>query len=76
MPWLWVIFLLGGLYIVVKTVQGIMDFAVWLNESREMAKAQEAWKEKRRKEGGKGTGPPDSVKVRTERKSPHLDGTP
>jgi len=47
------IFLLVGLYIVVKTVQGIIDLLAWLKESREMAKAQEAWKEKRRKEGEK-----------------------
>lgn len=45
MPWLWLIPLIIGIYLVVKLVQGIRDFVSWWSEGRVLAQLQQKSKE-------------------------------
>ena len=48
MPWLWILFLIIGAYLVVKIVQGIRDVVAWAIENRELAAIQKESKERHR----------------------------
>ncbi len=34
MPWLWVLVVIAGVYLLVKIIQGIREFIEWLGEPR------------------------------------------
>jgi hypothetical protein len=53
MPWMWIFILIGGAYVLIKLVQGIIELVRWWRENRETAELQRQWKAKRRKESGK-----------------------
>ncbi len=56
MPWFWILVAIVGVYLVVKIVQGIRDFAAWIVESRELAKLREEARERHRQ--GRPVNPP------------------
>ena len=67
MPWLWILIFIFGTYLLVKIVQGVRDFAVWIIENRDLAKLQQASRELHR-QGHFGKPPP--MKERASRTTP------
>ena len=58
MPWLWVIFLIVGIYVLVKAIQGIMDAVVWYREEHAYAQEQKRVRQERRQGHHQLTPPP------------------
>jgi hypothetical protein len=52
MPWLGILLLIAGVYVLVLIVRAAIDFARWLGDEREWAKEQKRMKQKRSKQGG------------------------
>lgn len=63
MPWLWMLFLIIGAYLVVKLVQGIRDFVAWWVENRELAELRQKSRELHRQ--GRSSGKPPPLKERS-----------
>jgi hypothetical protein len=56
MPWIWILILIVGVYVVVKTVQGIRDLVSWWAEGRAFAREQKLARQRRRQ--GRRANPP------------------
>ncbi|MGA2032729.1 MAG: hypothetical protein ABSG68_10760 [Thermoguttaceae bacterium] len=48
MPWLWILFLIAGMYLAVKIVQGAKEFASWLADNRMFAEEQKRARQRHR----------------------------
>lgn len=62
MPWVWILVLIVGVYLVVKAAQGIRDFMSWYAEGRAFDKERQRLDEERRKRHHQAT--PPSLKER------------
>ena len=62
MPWVWILILIVGVYLVVKLVQGIREIVAWWVEGRAFAKLQKKSREQRRQ--GHPTSKPPALKER------------
>ena len=49
-PWVWLLIIIAGAYILIKLGQGLVELITTWLEDRKMAKLQKEWKEKRRQE--------------------------